>query len=226
MAAARAHLADGMEGSGGEEAPRPFRQAVAALAEVRPRPEVRLGPLPAPRRLAPFAYALEAAVEVDGEELADGRFVLLHDPAGQEAWQGTFRVVTLARAELEPEIAADPLLPEVTWAWLTGALQARRAAYAEPGGTVTRASSHSFGELAGQAPHSEIEIRASWTPREARDPGSPRAPRELGELPGNTAGGHLYAWCDLLSQCAGLPPEDGTGAAVVPLPQRRGPQPL
>ncbi|GAA2449571.1 DUF3000 domain-containing protein [Streptomyces macrosporus] len=184
---------------------------MAALEAVRPRPEVRLGPLPAPRRLAPFAYALEASVEVDGEELADGRFVLLHDPDGQDAWRGTFRVVTLARAELEPEMAADPLLPEVTWSWLTGALQARAVAYAEPGGTVTRTSSYSFGELAGPAPREEIEIRASWTPREG---------------PAGAVAGHLHAWCDLLCQCAGLPPESGEGAAVVPLPQRRGPQPL
>ncbi|HEX5566860.1 MAG TPA: DUF3000 family protein, partial [Streptomyces sp.] len=94
MAAARAHLADGTEGPGGGETPLSFRRAVAALAGIRTRPEVRFGPLPAPRRLAPFAYALEAAVEVDGEELADGRFVLLHDPDGQDAWRGTFRVVT------------------------------------------------------------------------------------------------------------------------------------
>ncbi|MFP8964587.1 DUF3000 domain-containing protein [Streptomyces nanhaiensis] len=211
MAAARAHQADGTAGPGGEEAPRPFRQAVAALAGVRPRPEVRLGPLPPPRRLAPFAHAVEASVEAEGEELADGRFVLLHDPAGQDAWRGSFRVVTLARAQLEPEMAADPLLPEVTWSWLTGALVARSAGYAAEGGTVTRADSHSFGELADRAVRSELEIRASWTPRDG-----------LGEA----AAGHLAAWCDLLCQCAGLPPEEGEGAAVVPLPQRRGPQPL
>ncbi len=58
---------------------------------------------------------------MDGEEdLADGRLVLLHDPAGHDAWHGTFRLVTLVRAELEPEMAADPLLPDVCWSWLTG----------------------------------------------------------------------------------------------------------
>ncbi|GAA2411084.1 DUF3000 domain-containing protein [Streptomyces glaucosporus] len=211
MAAARAHLADGAEGPGGGEAPHPFRQAVAALEAARARPEVRLGPLPAPRRLAPFAHALEASVEVDGEELADGRFVLLHDPDGQESWRGAFRVVTLARADLEAEVVADPLLPEVAWSWLTGALAARGAAYDAPGGTVTRVSSHSFGELGDRAPRAEIEIRASWTPREGAV---------------NAVAGHLAAWCDLLCQCAGLPPEGGDGAAIVPLPQRRGPQPL
>ncbi|MEV6784924.1 DUF3000 family protein, partial [Streptomyces sp. NPDC051098] len=32
------------------------------------------------------------------DDLADGRLVLLHDPAGHDAWQGTFRMVTLVRA--------------------------------------------------------------------------------------------------------------------------------
>lgn len=130
---------------GGRSAPLPFRSAVDGLRAARLRPQIEIEPTPAPKRLAPFAHALEATV-VDGEQdLADGRLVLLHDPAGHDAWRGTFRLVTLVRAELEPEMAADPLLPEVCWSWLTGALQARGLTYGEPSGTVTRASSHYFG---------------------------------------------------------------------------------
>ncbi|MQY15573.1 hypothetical protein SRB5_57560 [Streptomyces sp. RB5] len=176
---------------------------------------VRLEPIRAPRRLAPYAYATEAAVLQDDEELADGRLVLLHDPDGHEAWAGTFRLVTLVRADLEPEMAADPLLPEVCWSWLTGALGARGVTYREASGTVTRAASHYFGGMANRAPTTRIEIRASWTPQEV--------PTALG--------GHLTAWCELLRQCAGLPPTAvpfpsaaGGGGAVVPLPQRRGPR--
>ncbi|MFI8851188.1 DUF3000 domain-containing protein [Streptomyces sp. NPDC053499] len=201
----------GSGGGGGDSSPPPFRAAVAALSETRPRPEVRLSTLPAPRRLAPYSFALEATVtEPDdaGSELADGRFVLLHDPQGQESWQGTFRVVTLGRAELEPEIAGDPLLPEVTWTWLTGALEARGAGYGEPSGTVTRSSSAYFGGLAERAAEEVLEIRASWTPE--------------GATP--DAAAHLTAWCELLCQCAGLPPETGEGTSVVQLPQRRGPR--
>jgi Protein of unknown function (DUF3000) len=206
---------------GGDAVPLPFQRSVAALSGLRPRHEVRIEPVPAPRRLAPYAYALEASVVVKGPEdpegtasteLADGRFVLLHEPDGQDAWQGSFRVVTLTRAELEAEMAADPLLPEVTWSWLTGALEARAAAHGMAGGTVTRAGSHYFGGLAERAPRAEIEIRASWTPH---------APLGVPD-----AAAHLAAWCDLLCQCAGLPPESGEDAGVVPLPQRRGPQPL
>ncbi|MFJ2115464.1 MULTISPECIES: DUF3000 domain-containing protein [unclassified Streptomyces] len=227
MAAAQGQFSDhsngtgGKDGAEGDSAPSAFLTAVEALRAARPRPEIEIDPVPPPKRLAPYAYALEAAV-VDGEDdLADGRLILLHDPAGHDAWQGTFRLVTLVRAELEPEMAADPLLPEVCWSWLTGALEARGLSYGEPSGTVTRAGSHYFGGLAERRPATQIEIRASWTPREGR-----------GGAPDTTA--HLAAWCDLLCQIAGLPPlspgaapgpgETGRGAGVVSLPQRRGPQ--
>ncbi|NEC91231.1 DUF3000 domain-containing protein [Streptomyces sp. SID12501] len=220
MAAAQGRLSDGAGGmddaKGGdrdavETAPLPFRAAVDALRTARLRPQIEIEPTRAPQRLAPYAYALEAAV-VDGEEdLADGRLVLLHDPAGHDAWQGSFRLVTLVRAELEPEMAADPLLPDVCWSWLTGALQARGLSYGEASGTVTRASSHYFGGMSERPPASQIEIRASWTPREG-----------LGGAPDTAS--HLASWCDLLAQIAGLPPAGPGDASVVTLPQRRGPQ--
>lgn len=243
MAAAPPYLADGRQGPGEDEVPPGFRRALAdlhaALDGALPRPEVLLTPIPAPRRLAPFAHALEAVVAVDGEQLADGRFVLLHDPAGQDAWQGAFRVVTYAHAEVEPEIATDPLLPEVTWSWLTGALAARAVAYLRPSGTVTRAHSHFFGELGERPAQSRLELRASWTPGPvAPPPRSPAAAEESPPLTGLEMGRHLGAWCDLLCQCAGLPPQEPDGTApgdadgagpgagqVVPLPKRRGPQP-
>jgi hypothetical protein len=202
---------DTAQGRAGGGLPPVFRAAVDALRSARVRSQVEVEPTPAPQRLAPYAHALEAVV-VDGEqELADGRLVLLHDPAGHEAWQGTFRLVTLVRAELEPEMAADPLLPEVCWSWLTGALQGRGLGYGEPSGTITRAASHYFGGLAERPAASQIEIRASWTPREG-----------LGGVP--DTGGHLAAWCDLLAQVGGLPPAGPGDTSVVTLPQRRGPQ--
>ncbi|MFI6284951.1 DUF3000 domain-containing protein [Streptomyces sp. NPDC051018] len=207
--------ADSAEGAEGNGVPHAFRLAVEGLKAARLRPEIEVDPARPPQRLAPFAYALEAAVVDDGEDLADGRLVLLHDPAGHEAWQGAFRLVTLVRAELEPEMAADPLLPEVCWSWLTGALEARGLSYGEPSGTVTRAGSHYFGGLSQRRPATQIEIRASWTPREGH-----------GGVPDTAA--HLAAWCDLLCQIAGLPPSPAGPAdaatGVVTLPQRRGPQ--
>lgn len=195
----------------GTAAPPAFRAAVEALRTARLRPQIEVEPTPAPQRLAPFAYAVEAAVVDGDQDLADGRLVLLHDPAGHDAWRGTFRLVTLVRAELEPEMAADPLLPEVCWSWLTGALQARGLAAGDPSGTVTRASSHYFGGLSERPAASQMEIRASWTPREG-----------LNGVPDTAA--HLASWCDLLAQVAGLPPAAPGDASVVTLPQRRGPQ--
>lgn len=223
MAAAQGRLSDGTGGAddakgGGEAernarstAPPAFRAAVEALRGSRLRPQIEVEQTKAPQRLAPYAYALEATVVDGDQDLADGRLVLLHDPDGHDAWRGTFRLVTLVRAELEPEMAADPLLPEVCWSWLTGALQARGLSYGEPSGTVTRASSHYFGGLSERPAASQIEIRASWTPREG-----------LGGVPDTAS--HLTSWCDLLAQVAGLPPAGPGDASVVTLPQRRDPQ--
>lgn len=204
---------DAKEGDrgGGGAAPPAFQAAVQALRGSRLRPQIEVEPTRAPQRLAPHAYALEATVVDGDQDLADGRLVLLHDPDGHDAWRGTFRLVTLVRAELEAEMAADPLLPEVCWSWLTGALSARGLSYGEPSGTVTRASSHYFGGLSERPATSQIEIRASWTPREG-----------LGGVP-DTAG-HLASWCDLLAQVAGLPPAGPGDASIVTLPQRRDPQ--
>jgi hypothetical protein len=186
-----------------DDAPEEFRRAVDALRAAVPRAEVVLQESPAPQRLAPHAAAMTADVVVGDDELATGRLVLLHDPAGHEAWQGTFRLVTYVRADLEPEIAADPLLPGVGWAWLTEALGGHGAAFAAESGTVTRVISESFGAMATRPGSAQIEVRASWTPQD------------------DGLGAHLLAWCDLLCTTAGLPP---VLAGVTPLVPRRAPQ--
>jgi hypothetical protein len=183
------------------EAPPPtFARACAGLRAGSPRPEITLEEVPPPQRLAPYAYALSGTVLRGGDEVATGRLILLHDPAGHEAWDGTLRLVTYVTAELEPDLAADPLLPVVGWSWLTEALDAESARYTAIGGTVTQTLSTRFGELAGPPTAADIEIRASWTPRD-----SELAP-------------HLDAWCALLASTAGLPPP-----GVTALAQRRAP---
>ncbi len=186
-----------------DEVPEEFSRALVALRGARPRAEVVLEETPAPQRLAPYAVALTADVLAPHDpetELGTGRLVLLHDPAGHEAWQGTFRVVTYVRAELEQEMASDPLLPGVGWAWLTEALEGHSAAFTAASGTVTRVASESFGAISGEPASAQIEIRASWTPLD------------------EGFGAHLLAWCDLLCTTAGLPPET---PGVVTLPTRK-----
>lgn len=166
----------------------------AALGRGR-RTGLVLRQVPAPRRLAPWAVAVQAELTRDGADLADGRFVVLHDPDGQEGWQGTTRVVALVQADVDADMAADPVLAEVSWSWLLEGLEQRGAVCAAVGGTVTRTVSARFGELADDpaaADVSEVEVRASWT-----------------ALPGPGGlqlGDHLLAWCDLLCSTAGLPP--------------------
>jgi hypothetical protein len=176
-----------------------FAHAVRGLRSARTRPEIALEEISPPARLAPFAYALSAVVERDGNEVANGRLILLHDPAGHETWAGVLRLVTYVTAELDPEMATDPFLPEVGWSWFTDALDSQGAQYKAAAGTVTQTLSTRFGDLSGQAPTADIEIRASWTPID-RD-----------------FEAHLNGWCGLLASTAGLPPP-----GVAALPQRLG----
>src|SRR3954447_20694600 len=119
-------------------APTEFRRAVKQMRAARFRSEVLVEEMPAPQRIAPFASALSADVTVEGDDVGTGRIVLLHDPAGNDAWGGAFRCVAYARAELTPEFALDPVLAEVAWTWLLEALAAHGAEFSHPSGTVTK----------------------------------------------------------------------------------------
>jgi len=171
--------------------PDAFRRAVADLSSAVWRPELQVEEIPSPQRIAPFSAAITADVVVGGEDIGSGRLVLLHDPAGNAAWQGTFRCVTFARADVAPEMVTDPLLASVGWSWLIDALESRGAAYGAPSGTVTSVASESFGGMADEAPRAEVEVRASWTA--LLNDG-------IGLIP------HLSAWAELLCMTAGLPP--------------------
>jgi hypothetical protein len=175
--------------------PAPFRRAVASLSAVRPRPELIVSPLDAPPRLAPYTWAM--SVEADaarrpGEDLDEpdtsGRLILLHDPAGQDAWEGSFRLVCFVQARLDPEQLGDEMLPMVGWSWLTEALQQHGAAYVALGGTVTQTSSVRFGDIAGPRRDDDVELRASWTPT------------------GHDLRCHAEAFCTFVATAAGLPP--------------------
>jgi hypothetical protein len=180
-----------------------FAGAVEALADMSWRPDLVVEEIPAPQKIAPFAVAVSAEVLLADAEAGSGRLVLLHDPAGNPAWDGDFRCVSYARADVDAEMVADPLLTDVGWTWLLDALDRNQAAYRAPSGTVTAVSSKSFGAIGDEPPRAEIELRASWTPLISQ---------------GDQIQAHLRAWADLLCLTAGLPPlPDG----VVPITQRR-----
>ncbi len=175
-----------------------FEELVENLRTITPRSEIILEEVPAPQKLAMYSFAFTADVlghpqvaQPDDEEIASGRFVILHEPGGQETWEGDFRCVTFMRADVDSQMQEDPLLPEVGWNWLLDSLNATGATFKAPSGTVTRVSSASFGKLAPRSDDSEIEIRASWTPViKSRD----------------DIFSHVHAWCNLMSEVAGLPP--------------------
>ena len=173
-----------------------FAAAVAALnagrdevAEVRD--DLDFEDWPAPKRLAPHAFALAVTAYRDGEEAGTGKLVLLHDTAGQEGWTGTFRVVVHVHADVEEEMAADPLLGEVGWSWLTDALDLHAPGYAAPSGTVTRVITEGYGGKADEPPSTGFELRASWCPADD-------------EIEDEVCGAVL-AWSDVLAAAAGLP---------------------
>ena len=81
-----------------------------------------------------------------------------------------------------------------------------QAIYTAPSGTVTRVSSSSFGKLAPRSEGSEMEIRASWTP-------------VISSIDDISL--HVHAWCNLMSEVAGLPPIPD-GVASISSARRRG----
>lgn len=170
--------------------PADFRRAVSGLSAVRPRRGIEIDELAAPARLAPWTHAVSVAVHQSGkDESASGRLILLHDPAGVAAWDGTLRVVVFATSEVDTQMAGDPFLPEVAWSWLTDSLAGSGADFTALGGTVTATSSTRFGDIAGPRHAYDLEVRASWT---ARDTDTAR---------------HLSAFTAFLAILGDLPPE-------------------
>ena len=173
-----------------------FERLVDHLRTFTPRSEVALIEVPAPQKLATFSFAFSADVSNgllgdEEDEVANGRFVLLHEPGGQATWDGEFRCVTFVSADVDPVMQEDPLLPEVGWSWFLESLERNLCVFNAPSGTVTRVSSASFGKLSPRNDNAEIEIRASWTP-------IINEPQELMK--------HIQSWCNLISEVAGLPP--------------------
>jgi len=187
-----------------------FNQLVELLRTVTPRDEILLEEVPAPQKLATYAFAFTADVSNgllgdEEDELASGRFVILHEPGGQETWEGEFRAVTFLRADVDVAMQEDPLLPEVGWSWLLDSLTAAGCEFNAPSGTVTRVSSASFGKLSPRSDESEIEIRASWTPIIID-------PAQILD--------HILAWCNLIGEVSGLPPVE-EGVASIAAARRR-----
>ena len=69
---------------------------ISVIREFTPRPEIDLEEVPAPQKLAQYSFAFTADVSNgllgdQEDEIASGRVVVLHEPGGQETWDGEYR---------------------------------------------------------------------------------------------------------------------------------------
>jgi hypothetical protein len=183
-----------------------FEAAANSVRHASLRPELSVSEIPAPTDLAPHSVALAGEVLPPSSagtlsHLGTGRLVLLHNSDEPEAWGSPFRIVCIAKAPLEADIAADPLFADVAWSWLIDALTHGGAAFSRASGTVTTVMSSGFGELSQETDGVQIELRASWSPTESN------------------VSAHVESWGQLLCLLAGLPP---VAEGVATLAGRRG----
>lgn len=171
--------------------PEAFGRALLQFRQMTWRDELTIDEIGSPQRIAPYSLAIAGELGSGVEPVSSGRLILLHDPAGNPAWHGTFRLVTYARARVDLDMVADPLLPDVAWSWFTDALEMHDCDSSHPAGTVTASYGRSFGQMEGEPDSAEVELRSSWTPH-------------LDEQHSLTP--HLAAWQDLLGLVAGQPP--------------------
>jgi hypothetical protein len=191
----------GVPGSGNavfDDAVTAFRSGLDHVSD-----DVTIEDVPPPKRLAPHAAAIAATAHRDGDEVATGRLLLLFDPAGNEGWCGTFRLVAYVHADIEPEVAADPLLGEVGWTWLIEALDMYTTGYVAESGTVTREITEGFGTKEEDLPLTSFELRASWSPAAPDSASADLAKLDLADL---DLGGHVLGWYACLRAAAGLEP--------------------
>ena len=182
------------------EAPAEFLTALESLKGHAFRSELHVSQIPPPAKIAPWAVALQAEIN-DSASLdpdsyrGNARFVLLYDPEGQPAWDGTIRIVAYANAPVESDMGGDPLLGEVSWTWLAESLEASGAEYHNLTGTVTRNYNETFTGMHMTDSTIDLEVRASWSPDYA------------------DVSAHLDAWADFAASVCGLGPD---GVAALP----------
>lgn len=204
-----------------------FRAAIDTMTDAPQRSEFSWRTIPAPSRMAPSTWACTGEILVHDDELASGRLVILHDPAGQESWDGTYRMVALVQAQLEPEFAVEAMLGDVAWSWVTESLELHEAESRELGCTATRVVSQSYGALASRASTVDVEMRVSWTPEPlaatadsgAQQSSGPEDPPAIDLVP------HFAAWTAMLAAAGGLPPAPPRIAPIAPTHHARAPRP-
>jgi len=149
------------------------------------------GPIRPPQRLAPYSYALGAEVSIpdrrsspNGPRRRLGRLILLHDPDGSEAWDGTMRLGRYHPATWTPPRPSTRCCPRWRGAgWSTRSTPGRAR-------HSSRRHGHGhhlcrYGDISGPPRAHQLEMRASWTATSL----------ELGT--------HVQAFCEVSSNAPG-----------------------
>ena len=172
-----------------KSAPDQFKLAAMGLKEAMLRSELETNEIPAPPKIAPFALAFSAQVPNPADTPMNrgvGRLVFLHNPEEFDTWGSNMRVIAYGKSPLENDLGMQEDAANYWWEWLMRALEFRGAKFSHEAGTITKMSSTGMGALATDKDHSEVEMRASWSPQE------------------DNLGPHFAAWQDLIAGMAGF----------------------
>ena len=177
--------------------PAEYQAAVFSIRQATNRVELEIEELDAPQDIATHAIAFAAKVASETSEvpgnLGTGRFVLFWSPKPQENWTTNFRIVCFARSPLEADIGAEDQSSDITWTWLTDALNIAGAEHSAIAGTTTRIISSGHGLMENDNRHAEIEMRASWSPH------------------GTNIAKHFEAWQNVVCMMSGFELTPGVG---------------
>jgi len=170
------------------DVPAEFALAAMALEEPFLRSEVETTQIPSPKGIAPTALAFAAEVPNKADTAISrgvGRIVFIHDPKQFDVWGSNFRVIAYGKSPVETDTHRDEDPAHYYWNLLIRALDKHNVKYLNEAGTITKMTSTGMGSLSNEAAASEVELRASWSPKEA------------------DFGNHFAAWQDLIATMAG-----------------------
>jgi len=172
-----------------KEVPAQFASAAMSLRQELLRSELETHQIPAPDKIAQFALAFSTHRPNPAEtptSRAAGRIVFLYDTDQFDTWGSNLRVIAYGKSPLESDIIDDADYAQYWWGTLELTLAKHGAQFTHSAGTITKMISTGVGTLQNEPVHTEIELRASWSPTE--DNFAP----------------HFAAWQDLVAEMAGF----------------------
>jgi hypothetical protein len=172
-----------------KEVPAQFASAALGLTKELLRSELETHQIPAPDKIAQFAIAFSTHRPNPAEtpsSRAAGRVVFLYDTDQFETWGSNMRVIAYGKSPLESGVIDDSDYANYWWGTLELTLQNHGATYSTGAGTITKMISTGVGSLENEPVHTEIELRASWSPIE------------------DNLAPHFAAWQDLIAEMAGF----------------------